>query len=69
MKCPYCQCEMETGFVQAPHGMVWSAKKLDISFSASNKGDLWLGQRRDFMSPSQLTAYICRPCKVLLARL
>ena len=69
MQCPYCGHEMEAGFVQAPHGMVWSAKQLDISFSATNKGDLWLGERRDFMSPSHMAAFLCRGCRTIVAKL
>lgn len=69
MNCPYCQREMESGWVQAPQGMVWSSKQLDITFSAGSKDDLWLGQRRDFLSPTHMAAFLCRPCKLILARL
>ena len=66
MKCPYCNNEMQIGYVQCRDGIYWTPKKqLVAAFSAFAKGSTCL----DNSNPSGLTtakAYNCVDCKKVI---
>ncbi|WP_317856258.1 PF20097 family protein [Chakrabartyella piscis] len=39
MKCPYCNQEMEKGYVQSSHGVFWSKKKHKAMFQPNTGKD------------------------------
>ena len=39
MKCPYCQEELEQGFIQSGHNILWTKKKHIISTHSQGKDD------------------------------
>lgn len=64
MKCPYCQCEMEQGYIQSRDGLAWTKKEhFVIAFAPYTSDSLQIGNRRDGKSAE---AYLCKNCKKIL---
>ena len=38
MKCPYCNKEMEKGYIQSKHGLGWNRKKRVLAVSSIDVG-------------------------------
>ena len=62
MNCPYCEAEMEQGFIQGSRGFIWSKSKKKLSFLAGGD-DIDLTPSFNFLSGSHAVAYLCRRCK------
>ena len=62
MKCPYCEAEMEQGFIQSSRGLIWSKSKKTLFFLADDD-DIDLTSSLNFLSGSRAVAYLCRRCK------
>ena len=63
MNCPYCESEMEQGFIQGARGVIWSKHKKRLSLLAVDDdidvtSGFWFGGHAD--------AYLCRNCKKIL---
>lgn len=64
MKCPYCNNEMQQGYVQCRDGVYWTPKKQWVStLSSLAKGAVALGSNDKFMEKSKATAFNCDKCK------
>lgn len=67
MKCPYCNEEMEIGYIQCRDGVYWSEKKRNIVALPPVRG-----KRIDLRAivegsyQSYTTAYNCPKCKKIL---
>lgn len=60
MKCPYCNKEMESGFIQCRDGVTWTPKKqLVAALSFLGKGSLHLAS-------NTVCAYKCGECKKVI---
>ena len=58
MKCPYCEKEMEQGFIQSPH---------EISWKKGDKRPLFvILSELSFMKGSAVTAFLCRDCQKVI---
>ena len=65
MYCPFCQGEMETGFLEAGAKLRWVKKKSRFSrFWSLQKGDVALTSLPVFQI--HLPAYICKSCRKVL---
>lgn len=68
MKCPYCDGEMERGFLQGPRGVFWSAKGRNfIFFPHRTKGDVVIAGALECSSGEN--SYLCRKCSMLITDL
>ena len=64
MKCPYCQNEMEQGYIQNRDGLVWTKKEhFVMAFSPYTADSVKIGSRREGKSAE---AFLCRSCKKIL---
>ena len=67
MKCPYCEKEMEQGFIQSPHEI--SGKKGDkrplFDRAQFHEGSVILSEL-SFMKGSAVTAFLCRDCQKVI---
>ena len=64
MNCPYCQAEMETGYLRGSHGyaLLWT----DDPFKATSLpfgSDFWVCKETDIDKP---TANLCKSCKTII---
>ena len=67
MKCPYCNFEMEKGFVQCRDGVYWTPKKQWVSaLSSMAKGAVAIGMDDKMMPKSRAEAYHCEKCKTVI---
>lgn len=63
MKCPYCQKEMEAGFIQCRDGVAWTPKKyLIAAFSPFGKNSVSLANDT-IRDPDAVIAWHCADCK------
>ncbi len=63
MKCPYCNKEMESGFIQCRDGVTWTPKKQLIpALSVLGKGSLSLANGAAD-NPNTVYAFKCAECK------
>lgn len=61
MKCPYCENDMEQGYIQGPRGVFWSAKGRNFFFFPHRvKGDVVIAGA--YEGSSGQNAYLCRSC-------
>lgn len=58
MKCPYCNKEMEKGYIQSKHGLGWNRKKRVLAVSSGWFAD----QPLEYES----VAYRCGDCKKII---
>ena len=69
MLCPYCSVEMEKGFIQSPHELLWTKEPVWSFWKRSRrslpKGSVVLGEAHFFAS-SSVTAWLCRKCRKIL---
>ena len=67
MKCPYCNTEMELGYIQCRDGVSWNNKKSKIAtFASSNLNAISLASDHGIFSGSSAVAYNCRKCKKIM---
>ena len=67
MQCPYCNSEMEQGFIQSPQELSWKkgAKRPVLGRAAFHEGSVVLSEL-SFMKGSAVIAYLCRDCKKVI---
>lgn len=58
MKCPYCNSEMEKGYIQSNDGLGWNRKKRLLAIFSASVADQELGRC--------LTAYRCEACEKIV---
>lgn len=64
MKCPYCNNEMQKGYVQCRDGLYWTPKKQWVSALASLAiGAVPIGNDDMIKRNQQAVAYNCTNCK------
>ena len=64
MFCPYCENEMEKGFIQSPRAIFWSSKEKIVFIGANiSKGDIPITKLNDLTSKE---AYHCKTCKNII---
>ena len=67
MKCPYCEKEMEQGFIQSPHEISWKKgyKRPLFGRAQFHEGSVILSEL-SFMKGSAVTAFLCRDCQKVI---
>ncbi len=66
MICPYCQGEMDNGYIQCRDGVYWTPEKsLVAAFSFAKRGAIRLSSQSGVFS-SEAAAYLCRNCKKVI---
>ena len=58
MNCPYCNKEMEKGYIQSRDGLGWNAKKRIVSALSGTFADQDLGKA--------VVAFRCKECKKMV---
>jgi len=67
MNCPYCNAEMQQGFIQCRDGVTWTPKKQPLSaFSIFGKGAVGLRNIADDTSNTTVIAHHCPNCKKVI---
>lgn len=67
MICPYCNREMEKGFVQCRDGLHWTPKKQKVAaLSGMGKGAVQIGSEEGLVPNTSAVAYHCEECKFVL---
>lgn len=67
MKCPYCNEEMESGYIQCRDGIYWSDKKRMVAPLPPMRGSsIDLRTICDGSYKSYATAYNCPKCKKII---
>ena len=65
MKCPYCQQQMQEGFLSSRSPVFWSEEVSGLPLPA-RKGDLLLGGKLGLVVRPR--AYLCRSCKTVITQ-
>ena len=66
MKCPYCQKEMELGYIQCRDGVIWTSKKVfAAALSSLGKDSLSLGNGAG-RNNTVVYAHKCADCKKVI---
>lgn len=60
MKCPYCNNEMESGYIQCRDGVTWTPKKQLIPALS------FLGKGGVHLASNAVCAYKCDECKKVI---
>ena len=63
MKCPKCNCEMETGMIQSGKTIIWTNKKHHVSIHP-RKEEIVLAENP--MGGATVSACICRNCELVI---
>ena len=64
MNCPYCQEEMQLGYVQCRDGLNWTPRKAAIAaLAAFGRGGVPLVNGASWMTNTAAYAYHCAMCK------
>ena len=67
MRCPYCNNEMQNGFVQCRDGVYWTPDKQWMStFVPMAKGSVPIGTDDKWMPNGKAVAYHCVQCKMVI---
>ena len=67
MKCPYCDKEMQSGYIQCRDGLYWTPKKQKVAaLSGIGKGAIAIGNENGYMANSSATAFHCDDCKTVI---
>lgn len=64
MKCPYCQNEMENGFIQSGRNILWTEKKHIISTNPKNENDFIIASNP--LGGATIKGFCCRKCRKLV---
>lgn len=66
-KCPYCDNEMELGYIQSRDGVVWSKKKRTFAaLPELSKSSVLLASSDGAFSGEALECYNCPACKKII---
>ena len=67
MKCPYCNNEMQKGYIQCRDGLHWTPKKQKIAaLSGLGTGAVLFGNEESFVPNTTALAYHCESCKKII---
>lgn len=67
MKCPYCNNEMQQGYVQCRDGLTWTPKKQRVAaLSSFGEGAIPIGKHNGLVGNSIAVAYNCEQCKKVI---
>ncbi|MEA5040334.1 MAG: PF20097 family protein [Clostridiaceae bacterium] len=67
MKCPYCDEEMQLGYIQCRDGVIWDTKKRIVAALPSiRSSSIALGSGDGPFSGSSVLAYNCENCKKIV---
>lgn len=67
MKCPYCNLEMDEGYIQCRDGVYWSSKKRTVAaIMPINKDSVKLGEEGNPLSGTAVIAHKCQNCKKII---
>lgn len=64
MKCPYCDLEMESGFLQSSSEIFWGPRKHKAFFTPTHEDEVLLAN--GFLTGSAVIANCCRNCQKLI---
>ena len=64
MKCPYCNLEMEQGYVQSQRPIVWSTRKKRIAIIPDSPTDI--GVTGEGWGGCYAESFYCRTCNKLI---
>ena len=64
MQCPYCQREMEPGFVQSKSEIIYTVKEKMLAVPIRKKGDIRLTANP--IAPATCKAGNCRICRRII---
>ena len=67
MICPYCNANMEKGYLQSSHQAIWSGKKKKICFLPDEEGDIKV--TKGIWNGSFADAWVCRKCGKMIVDL
>ncbi len=67
MKCPYCDSEMEQGYIQSPYEINWKKgnKRAFFGNAGFHEGSVVLSEL-SLLGGSAVTAFLCRDCKKVI---
>jgi len=66
MKCPYCENEMEQGFIQSGREAFWTRKKRKwLGMANPDDGDIVIAPL-DYFFYSFAESYLCRRCRKVI---
>ncbi len=67
MNCPYCNTEMELGYIQCRDGVIWDRQKRTVAALPSFRNSaIVLGSGNGLFSGASVTAYNCKKCKKIV---
>ena len=66
MKCPYCQKEMEPGYIQCREGIYWTSKKVLIAALSSLGKDSFSLENGAGRNNTAVYAYKCGDCEKVI---
>ena len=66
MKCPYCEKEMELGYIQCRDGVHWSAKKMFVAALSAFGKDSFPLINGAGINDTAVYAYKCSECKKII---
>ena len=67
MKCPYCEKEMEKGYIQCRDGLHWTPKKQKVAALAGlGSGAVLIGSEEGIVPNTTAIAYHCELCKKVI---
>lgn len=67
MKCPYCQNEMQLGYIQCRDGVTWTPKKqLVAALSSLGTNAIALDNDKSSASSKTAHAYCCKECEMVI---
>lgn len=65
MKCPYCDSDMEPGYMQGPKGVFWTDEGRNFfSYPRETKGDIVIAGK--WARSSGRDAYLCKNCNKII---
>ena len=65
--CPYCDGELETGYIQCRDGVIWTKKKRKVAALPSlSKSSITLSWGGGVFSGASVVAYCCRSCEKII---
>ncbi len=64
MQCPYCDGEMQRGYIKCERPFVWSPNKKIHLINIKRKEDIQLSQ--GFWDGCYVEAYVCPACKKMI---
>ena len=67
MRCPYCDQEMELGYLQSARPILWDKEVLEIIIAPKNNRGFYVTKKN--FEPNHFEAYYCCDCNLLVSQL